>query len=652
MTRLTQLISCAVVALLIALSFGHTGSLSLFALLSVDGGIAMLWLISAGMLGAVLVRAAGVKADRALLIATWGGMGLGMLSLAALGLGLIGALNFWTTLILLLLGPSLLLGEVLIRHGNLSLEWLNPWIESWLRQRTRTWWIWLAAAALLAMAMVYASLPPGFLWADDPLAYDVLEYHLQVPREWYEAGRIVPLEHNAFSYFPFNVEMQYLLAMHLRGGPWAGMYLAQYLTLGYMVLAVVGVYGAARQALPEGCRAGGGAIAALAMAGTPWTILLATVAYNEAGLLLYGALAIAWVLAGLLNGAPRWRGLALAGVMAGLACGVKYTAVPLLLLALPLVYWSVEFTMQWRMGMNGRALLRLSGEVGGFVLAGLLVFSPWLIRNQIWTANPVFPEAMPLLGAGHFTPQQVERWQQAHSPRPDQRGIVARTQALVRQVAIDWRYGWILWPMAIIALAFIAQRREIWLLTAMLVVIALFWIGLTHLQSRFFVLAVPIAAILIAQFARNRVIFHIAAVATVLLGIVAAGGSLMQAGPRVEQLAQISAFGLRDLSFLTPQPELIENQTNIALVGDARAFVYQVPMHNLYYRTVFDVNAVPGETAEQAWLGASVRQAISDYYLLISPAELRRFHQTYLGIPELSPIFTGHGRTVLIPPSQ
>ena len=31
--------------------------------------------------------------------------------------------------------------------------------------------------------------PPGLLWGDEPNGYDVVEYHLQVPRKWYEAGR-------------------------------------------------------------------------------------------------------------------------------------------------------------------------------------------------------------------------------------------------------------------------------------------------------------------------------------------------------------------------------------------------------------------------------------------------------------------------------
>src|SRR5205809_404472 len=88
--------------------------------------------------------------------------------------------------------------------------------------------LWLISAC--------AMLPPGLLWGDEPNGYDVLEYHLQVPREWYELGRIVPLQHNVFSFLPFNVEMHYLLAMHLRGGPWAAMYLAQLMHVAFIAI--------------------------------------------------------------------------------------------------------------------------------------------------------------------------------------------------------------------------------------------------------------------------------------------------------------------------------------------------------------------------------------------------------------------------------
>ena len=48
-----------------------------------------------------------------------------------------------------------------------------------------------------------------------------------------------------------------------------------------------------------------------------------------------------------------------------------------------------------------------------FVVCGVVVFSPWLIRNYVWARNPVFPEGMSVLGRGHFSAEQVARWEAA-----------------------------------------------------------------------------------------------------------------------------------------------------------------------------------------------------------------------------------------------
>src|SRR5205823_3266007 len=137
--------------------------------------------------------------------------------------------------------------------------------------------------------------------AGDPHPYDVLEYHLELPREWYQQGRITRPMHNAFGFFPFNAEMQYLLAMHVRGGPWRGMFMAQFMSLMYAVLMVVGVYGVSSRLFGKG-ESGGAVRSAVAAAVAPWTAMLACVAYNESALMLYTVLAVGWAAVGRFGG--------------------------------------------------------------------------------------------------------------------------------------------------------------------------------------------------------------------------------------------------------------------------------------------------------------------------------------------------------------
>ena len=78
--------------------------------------------------------------------------------------------------------------------------------------------------------------------------------------------------------------MHYLLAMHLKGGPWNGMYLAQFMNLVMIALTITALGGIAK---PQ---------AAIVAGAAPWMMLLGSVAYNECGLLLFGTLSIGWAI--------------------------------------------------------------------------------------------------------------------------------------------------------------------------------------------------------------------------------------------------------------------------------------------------------------------------------------------------------------------
>ena len=65
-------------------------------------------------------------------------------------------------------------------------------------------WNWLLLP--LAVVIVLGAMLP-------PLDFDVREYHMQVPREWYQQGRITFLEHNVYGNMPLGVEILAIPAM-------------------------------------------------------------------------------------------------------------------------------------------------------------------------------------------------------------------------------------------------------------------------------------------------------------------------------------------------------------------------------------------------------------------------------------------------------
>src|SRR3954468_23374240 len=81
-----------------------------------------------------------------------------------------------------------------------------------------------------------------------------------------------------------------------------------------------------------------GVIGAAFASAVPWTIMLGGVAYDESALMLYTATAVAWALRAVAKPESSGviRAMIVAGASAGFACGVKITAVPMLLVALPL----------------------------------------------------------------------------------------------------------------------------------------------------------------------------------------------------------------------------------------------------------------------------------------------------------------------------
>ncbi len=599
---------------------------TVLAVISYDGFFTLLWMLGAAALGHVFLRACGVRANALLAVSSSAGIGLGLFGLAGLVLGLAGALNRPVAL-------AMPIGSVVLWIADRSRQLrafrtrsdLGP-VKQWLAAPAGFGWVWVVPVISLAIVCVSASILPGVLWKPfDPAPYDVTSYHLQVPREWFEAGRIVPLRHNMFSYFPFGVEMQFLLLMHVMGSPWAAMYSCQLLCAGYAALMVLAVAGAA--AGQGEAKTGAAVIGAAVAAVVPWLLVLAGVGYVESALMLYTALAIAWAMRAV-GSTAFVRYMILAGGMAGLAAGVKITAVPMLLLSVPAIVFVVLMVRRPTDMPVRRVLL----GCGGCVLVGMLMLSPWLIRTWAWTGNPVWPLAMKTLGRDHFSPGQVERFVTAHSPRPDQRPATARLGVLWVDVLGHWQYGYLLLPAGLLAAGFRLKDRQTWLLLLTAGTVLVVWIGFTHLLARFLVMLIPLAGILIGRLRWGR-----AWPAGVAMVLAAAGLGWWHYVPLLMEQSAVPAdralVGIVDLSaFLSNElTDAKAKNMQVGMVGDAQAFLYQIPMTELHYKTVFDLPA-DTDDAVTAWAGPGAR-GNPDYWFEVNSSEIDRLHRTYLHVP-------------------
>jgi len=554
--------------------------------------------------------------------------------------------------------------------------------------------MWIVAMPFLGMAIVGACLMPGVLWRpDDPHPYDVLVYHLQVPREWYELGRVVGLTHNVFSYFPFNTEMHFLAMMYLKGGPWKGMYAAQFLNVVFAALTVLTIYGSVRKLRPDASLANA-IVAGVLTAGIPWIVMPACVAYVEPYMVLMTALSVHWALVGMSRGSPlhaiaqghtesprstfgeRFSPWALAGVFAGFAAGAKFTAVAMVLVGLPAACGVVGVLAGFvgRLSGSTDALVGSvfarpkraasppaklvndgSGEAGEmprihygrniiigcviFFVSGLAALSPWLIRNQIWAGNPVFPLAMRVLGARDFDETQIVRFERAHAATDVQKSLSAKVQAVVHEIQWSWKYGFALWMLALAGWVISARRAEAWALGILTLLMLFTWMFATHLMSRFLVTSIPPAMLLIglARWGRLLPVVGVIGVVCILCAWSGEGrlsDQLSQAAEKGEQ----GLFGLDEPMLMIPEivKEVEDGQRIVAMVGDSQAFLHPSPMSHLRYRTVFDVKTVPGQNPIDAWLGLKAGEARPrDVTVYVDPAELSRLARTYLGIEDL-----------------
>jgi len=399
--------------------------------------------------------------------------------------------------------------------GSLTHGLLTPWLwwpvvglglvlAAWFARRKRhtpfaaersdaraLLWVVVAIAGMILLAG--ASMPPGAVGGTE--RYDVLEYHLQAPREYYLAQHIQPLEHNVYSYFPSGVEMLYLLAMALRGGAYEGVYLAKFMHAAFYALSILAVFGALRRDDEPAARFATGLLAT-----TPLLIYLGFLAMVELAEVFYLLLAVFWL--------RRWLAdcslpsALCVGMAVGAACAVKYLSVGFVagpvLLAMVLV---------------GLKRLRAIWHVVPVGLVALLLFSPWLLRNAISSHNPIFPLGTTLFGRGHWSAECQQRWIHGHAPGqhppvPEPPGYEpepaqTRLQRFVDNFLKNPYFGHIMMVVAALGIcAWVARRGPTDLfggaLIAILAVQLFVWIAFTHEMPWRFVVPAAVPMVLLA----------------------------------------------------------------------------------------------------------------------------------------------------------
>jgi hypothetical protein len=141
-------------------------------------------------------------------------------------------------------------------------------------------------------------------------------------------------------------------------------------------------------------------------------------------------------------------------------------------------------------------------------------------------------------------------------------------------------------------------------------------------------------------------------VAIIIAAIVSACFLNIDLGSRLYGPFQLaSILGMEDMSTMLPtELEQLPSESTVILVGDARAFLFTIPMSRLRYRTVFDADTSNGRGVIEAWAGPE--SARRGAWLWIAPDELSRFEKTYQPLPPLPAGIADREKPFLVRPGE
>jgi len=226
-----------------------------------------------------------------------------------------------------------------------------------------------------------------------PVSRDALTHHLAVPQLYIHNGGMVELPTIGFSYFPMNLDLLYLIPLYFGND-----ILPKFIHLAFGLLTAIFIF----RYLKKRLNANYGLLGALVFLSIPVVVKLSITVYVDLGLVFFTTVALIYLF--------KWhqapyskKHLMISAVFCGLALGTKYNG----LVTLALLTLFVPFICLKSKPASGVSQLKATGSMVAYFVVALLIFSPWMIRNLIWTGNPVFPLYRNVFSTDRAVPSKV-----------------------------------------------------------------------------------------------------------------------------------------------------------------------------------------------------------------------------------------------------
>ncbi len=326
--------------------------------------ILMITALGQGTVILLLLDVGRFRQDHGFTLAIVMGLGLGALSLETFALGAMGLMT--TRSLTLLVLVTLFLSAILVRKQ--ATELLTKAVAQYSEN---------FSGAPIPGSVVIATAVLSFPFVLLPTrSFDALVYHLEVPLRYLQAGGVVEISENLYSYAPLLTEMLYGVAIGLQGIDLAGL-----IYFSFFLLALLAIWTGGAKKFGNA----GAAWAAAFTATTPVFLMEVPRAGADWSMVFYILLVVF-----LISGGKRdVRKMVLAGVLAGMAAGCRHQALGFAII-IPLVSGLIDDFLDKR-GI-------LAASWGVFLAVSMVVASPWYIKNLIMTGDPIYPLFASILG--------------------------------------------------------------------------------------------------------------------------------------------------------------------------------------------------------------------------------------------------------------
>ena len=217
----------------------------------------------------------------------------------------------------------------------------------------------------------------GVLACVPPISRDALIHHLALPKLYLKHGGIYEISSVSFSYYPMNLDLLYMIPLYFGND-----IIPKYIHFAFGLLTALFIFRYLRKRLDDVYAL----LGVLLFLSLPIVVKLSITVYVDLGLIFFSTAALFYLFEWMHN-QYKLRYLVLSAVCCGLGLGTKYNG--LIAFFLLTIFVVLIFIKSSADNVNRQYKAIGFGVI--FMLVSVAVFSPWAIKNYIWTRNPVYP---------------------------------------------------------------------------------------------------------------------------------------------------------------------------------------------------------------------------------------------------------------------